>query len=83
MLFDEDKLMLEKQLGVPIVNEYGASELDLIAFQNGNEEWQINSETLYVEKIIDDNNNTYSLMDKRGRIVITSLYSKAHPLYPT
>ena len=77
MLFDEDKLMLEKQLGVPIVNEYGASELDLIAFQNGNEEWQINSETLYVE-IIDDNNNILPY-GQEGRIVITSLYNKAHP----
>lgn len=77
MLFDEDKLILEKYLGVPIVNEYGASELDLIAFQNGKEEWQINSETLYVE-IIDDNNNILPY-GQEGRIVITSLYNKAHP----
>ena len=34
MLFDNDKKLLEHQIGVPVVNEYGASELDLIAFQN-------------------------------------------------
>ena len=77
MLFDDDKILLEKQFGVPVVNEYGASELDLIAFQNPNDEWQINSETLFVE-ILDDNNNPL-LNGKEGRIVITSLYNKAHP----
>jgi phenylacetate-CoA ligase len=46
----------EKKLGIPIINEYGASELDLIAFQSrtrnkrgmGNQ-----SETLFVE-ILDE-----------------------------
>src|SRR5690606_19000909 len=32
MLFDMDKALMETYFGVPIVNEYGASELDLIAF---------------------------------------------------
>jgi phenylacetate-CoA ligase len=36
---------LEKQLGIPVINEYGASELDLIAFENPEGEWQMNSET--------------------------------------
>lgn len=78
MLFDDDKTLMETQFGVPVVNEYGASELDLIAFQNTNDEWQINNETLYVE-ILDDNGNVLPL-GKEGRIVITSLYNKAHPL---
>jgi phenylacetate-CoA ligase len=77
MLFEEDKILMEKQFGVPIVNEYGASELDLIAFQNPNGEWQVNSETLFVE-ILDENNNVLP-KGKEGRIVITSLYNKAHP----
>ena len=76
MLFEEDKTLMEKQFGVPIINEYGASELDLIAFQNRNDEWQINSETLFVE-ILDENNNVLP-NGKEGRIVITSLYNKAH-----
>lgn len=77
MLFEEDKLLLEKQFGIPIVNEYGASELDLIAFENPQYEWQVNSETLFVE-ILDDNNKAVP-NGTAGRIVITSLFNKAHP----
>lgn len=77
MLFDEDKILLETQLAIPIVNEYGASELDLIAFQNPKDEWQINSETLFVE-ILDEDDNVLPY-GQEGRIVITSLYNKAHP----
>jgi phenylacetate-CoA ligase len=77
MLFEDDKLLLEKQFGVPIVNEYGASELDLIAFQNTEAEWQVNSETLFVE-ILDENNKAVP-NGTSGRIVITSLFNKAHP----
>ena len=77
MLFEDDKILLKKQFGVPVVNEYGASELDLIAFQNPQGEWQVNSETLFVEILNDD--NTVLPNGKEGRIVITSLYNKAHP----
>jgi len=77
MLFEEDKLLLETQLGIPIVNEYGASELDLIAFQNPQGEWQVNAETLFVE-ILDDSNQPVP-NGQEGRIVITSLFNKAHP----
>ena len=77
MLFDDDKMLLEKQFGVSVVNEYGASELDLIAFQNPEGEWQVNSETLFVE-ILDEENKVLP-NGKEGRIVITSLYNKAHP----
>ena len=77
MLFEDDKELLEQQFGVPIINEYGASELDLIAFQNPKDLWLINSETLFVE-ILDENDNILPFGEK-GRIIITSLYNKAHP----
>lgn len=77
MLFEEDKILLEKQFGIPIVNEYGASELDLIAFQNTEQQWQVNAETLFVE-IIDENDQPVPY-GVSGRIVITSLFNKAHP----
>lgn len=77
MLFESDKKLLEKQFGIPIINEYGASELDLIAFENPNGEWQVNAETLFVE-ILDENNNVLPYGEE-GRIVITSLFNKAHP----
>ena len=77
MLFDNDKILLEKQFGVAVVNEYGASELDIIAFQNSEGKWQVNSETLFVE-ILDENNNVLPY-GAAGRVVITSLFNKAHP----
>ncbi|WP_374174478.1 phenylacetate--CoA ligase family protein [Flavobacterium tructae] len=77
MLFESDKKLLEKQFNVPIINEYGASELDLIAFENLKGEWQVNSETLFIE-ILDENNQILPY-GKEGRIVITSLFNKAHP----
>lgn len=77
MLFDNDKKLLEQQFGIPIINEYGASELGIIAFQNPSKEWQVNSETLFIE-ILDENNQPVP-NGEEGRIVITSLYNKAHP----
>ncbi|WP_132705112.1 phenylacetate--CoA ligase family protein [Winogradskyella wandonensis] len=77
MLFDSDKILMQEQFGVPIVNEYGASELDLIAFENLQGEWQVNSETLFVE-VLDENNKPLPYGEE-GRLVITSLYNKASP----
>lgn len=77
MLFDDDKELLETQFGLPVINEYGASELDLIAFQNVNDDWQVNSETLYVEIL--DETDAVLPYGEEGRIVITSLFNKAHP----
>jgi phenylacetate-CoA ligase len=77
MLFESDKKLLEKQFGIPIINEYGASELDLIAFENSKGEWQVNAETLFVE-ILDENNKVLPYGEE-GRIVITSLFNKANP----
>jgi len=76
-LFENDRQLLEEQFGIPIVNEYGAAEVGLIAFQNAKDEWCINSDDLFVE-ILDDNNNPL-LYGEKGRIIITSLYNKAHP----
>ncbi|SHG80146.1 phenylacetate-CoA ligase [Winogradskyella jejuensis] len=77
MLFDSDKIVMQKQFGVPVVNEYGASELDLIAFENPQGEWQVNSETLFVE-VLDEKNKPLPYGEE-GRLVITSLYNKASP----
>jgi phenylacetate-CoA ligase len=77
MLFPDDKKLLETTFGVPIVNEYGASELGLLAFQNPEGEWPLNIQTLHIE-ILDENNNPVSVGDQ-GRIIVTSLFNKAHP----
>lgn len=77
MFFEEDKILLEKQFGVPVVNEYGASELGLLAFQNPEDEWILNSETMFVE-VVDEKGKPVP-HGQEGRIVITSLYNRAHP----
>lgn len=78
MLFEDDKKLMEEVFGVPVINEYGASELDLIAFTNSRNEFVVNSETLFVE-ILDKNNQPVK-NGSPGRIIITSLYNKAHPM---
>lgn len=77
-LFDKDKKLIESSFGVPVVNEYGASEVGLIAFENAEGEWIVNSESLFIE-ILDENGNVLP-NGEEGRIVITSLYNKAHPM---
>lgn len=77
MFFPEDKKLLENQFGVPVVNEYGASELGLLAFQNPQGEWVLNSETMFVE-VVDDKGKVLPY-GQEGRIVITSFYNKAQP----
>ncbi|WP_346883531.1 phenylacetate--CoA ligase family protein [uncultured Algibacter sp.] len=77
MLFNEDKQLIENQFGVPVVNEYGASELDLIAFENTKNKWVVNSETLFVE-ILDDDDNPLPY-GQEGRLIISSLYNKSQP----
>ena len=78
MLYESDKKLMQNAFGVPVVNEYGASELDLIAFTNTEDEFVANSETLFVE-ILDENNRAVP-NGTSGRIVITGLYNKAHPM---
>ncbi|WP_299548786.1 phenylacetate--CoA ligase family protein [Seonamhaeicola sp.] len=77
VLFKNDEVLLRKQFGIPVVNEYGSAELGLIAFNNQKGEWVVNTQDLFVE-ILDKNNQPLPLGEE-GRIVITSLYNKAHP----
>jgi len=77
MCFEEDKIAMTTAFGIPVVNEYGASELDLIAFQDTKNQWLVNTESLFIE-IVDDNNIPLPY-GKSGRIIISSLYNKAHP----
>lgn len=78
MLFEDDKKLLESTFGVAVVNEYGASELGLIGFTDETDDFIANSECLFVEIL--DQNNIPVPNGQPGRIVITSLYNKAHPM---
>lgn len=77
MLFPEDRKLLELQLGVPVFNEYGASEVGLIALENERQEWVLNTDSLFIEVV--DAHGKILPPESEGRILITSLYNKAHP----
>lgn len=77
-LFENDKKLIERVIGVPVINEYGASEVGLIAFEDKNHDWIVNAEDLYVE-ILDEQDRILPYGEE-GRIVITALYNLAHPM---
>jgi phenylacetate-CoA ligase len=74
---DEDKKIIEKALGVPVIREYGASELDVIAIEDVHGRWAINELNLFVEVVSED--NQVLPKGESGRLVITSLHNKAMP----
>ncbi|CAM4123602.1 phenylacetate--CoA ligase family protein [Flavobacterium antarcticum] len=77
MLLETDRILIEKHIGVPVLNEYGSAEVGIIALENKDLEWCLNQEDLFVE-ILDDTNNP--VPDAvLGNIVITSFFNKAHP----
>lgn len=74
---DIDKEILRRGFGIKVVNEYGSSETDLIAFEDNDGDWRINEENLYVEVV--DENGRQVPDGVVGRIIITVLYNKAMP----
>ncbi len=73
----KDQEFLQRVFGVPVVNEYGASELGIIGFKL-NDKWLVSDELIYVE-VVDDNNKP--LPDgEPGRLLCTSLFNKGTPL---
>ena len=73
----EDRNILEQGFGLPVVNEYGASETGLIAFEHPDGRWQLCEELLYVE-VVDEHDHPLPF-GKTGRLLITSLYNRAMP----
>ncbi|MFM9986967.1 MAG: phenylacetate--CoA ligase family protein, partial [Flavobacteriales bacterium] len=74
---EEDKQVIEKALGVPVIREYGASELDVIAIEDIHGRWAVNETNLFVEVLSED--NRVLPLGESGRIVISSLHNKAMP----
>ncbi len=78
MLFPEDKALLEKALGVPVINEYGASELGVIAMADPSGALAVNQSSVYLE-LVDDFGRAVA-SGATGRVVLTALHNKAHAL---
>ncbi|SCY32874.1 phenylacetate-CoA ligase [Nonlabens sp. Hel1_33_55] len=77
MLFKDDRELLESVLGIPVINEYGSSETGLIAMENPDGTMILNTATLFIEVV--DEQNQPVVDGTVGRILITDLYNKAHP----
>ena len=74
---DEDKRIITKAFGIPAVNEYGTSEVDLIAFEDYNGNWKLSEENIFIE-ILDEEGNKLT-KGGEGRIILTALHNKAMP----
>jgi len=72
----EDQDLLQEVFGVPVFNEYGASELGIIGFKLDNK-WIASDELLYLE-VVDDNNRLLPY-GEQGRLLCTSLFNKGTP----
>lgn len=73
----EDRTVLERGFGVPVVNEYGASELGIIAFELPERGWVLSDPLIHVE-VVDEAGKV--LPDGvEGRLLCTSLFNRAMP----
>jgi phenylacetate-CoA ligase len=77
MCSSEDVEMIRIAFGVRVLNEYGASEIGLIALTDNDGAWRIDRETVYVEVV----NDAGDVVDdgQVGRILVTSLFNRAMP----
>lgn len=75
---EEDKKIISQTFGIPAVNEYGASEVDLIAFEDTEGNWKLSDENVYTE-ILDEEGNL-QVKEGEGRLVFTALHNRAMPI---
>lgn len=73
-----DQNVLESAFGIPVLNEYGASELDIIAMHDESGDWRLSDENLYVE-ILDEQNQAVP-DGQEGKLILTSLHNRAFPM---
>lgn len=74
---EEDKEVIKNGFGITGVNEYGTSEVDLIAFEDFKGNWKLSNENIYIE-ILDESGRKLT-GGGEGRIILTALHNKAMP----
>ena len=74
---EEDKEVIKNGFGITGVNEYGTSEVDLIAFEDFKGNWKLSNENIYIE-ILDESGGKLT-GGGEGRIILTALHNKAMP----
>lgn len=73
----EDRTILAGAFGIPVVNEYGASEVGIIAFESPAGEWIVSEENLLVE-IVDERGHPVP-DGEPGTLLVTDLHNRAMP----
>ena len=63
----EDRKIIEKGFGLPVVDEYGASEFGYIAWECKIGNWHVAEENIFLES------------DENRKILITDLFNRAYP----
>ena len=74
----EDRQVLQQGFGIPAVNEYGASELSIIAFENPTGAWALSDSLIFLEAV--DNDGRPLPYGQAGRLLCTALFNRAMPL---
>lgn len=79
MCSDLDRKILENGFGVKIAVEYGCAEMDVLAFEDADGDFVLSNENVFFE-VVDDLDNAVP-DGTPGRLIVTSLYNRAIPLY--
>ena len=78
MLFEEDKNLISKYLGVRVINEYGISEIGIVGFDILDEELLLTEETTYYELV--GMKKLDNLGSGVGKFILTDLFNRAFPM---
>jgi phenylacetate-CoA ligase len=79
ILYDWQRKTIQDAFRCPVVDEYGTSEVGIIAFQCPQGGLHITSENIYLEILKPDSDEPV-LPGEPGRVVVTSLRNRAFPL---
>lgn len=77
LLTPEDRKIIEQASGVKVVNEYGASELGIIGFEDEHFNLRLSEELIYAE-VNNASYNDESVVS--GELLTTSLFNKGMPI---
>lgn len=77
MIFPHQLEIIEKVFRCPVANEYGCTELGIIAMQCQHKGMHLMTENLYIEFLKD---NRHAAPGEEGEIVLTELFSDLMPL---
>lgn len=77
MCSPEDRALMSRAFGVKVINEYGSSETGIMAFENPEGEWVLNTLNQYFEVV--DDKGTILPEGEEGNLLVTDLYNDAFP----